>query len=80
MIDYKEICNKALDRINKSIIDNWHLYYIDQRKITLHCNNRLWIIWEFDTYKDLFYHLRGICIFLNLIYNDNIEIDIKHFI
>lgn len=80
MIDYKEICNKALERINKSIIDNWHLYYIEQRKITLHCNNRMWIIWEFDTYKDLFYHLRGIYIFLNLIYNDNIEIDVKHFI
>lgn len=80
MIDYKEICNKALEKINKSIVDNWYLFYIDQRKITLHCNNRMWIIWEFDNYKDLFYHLRGIYIFLNLIYNDNIEIDVKHFI
>ena len=80
MIDYKKVCDKAIEWINKNIIDNWYLYYMKQSKITLHCNNRIWIIGEFNTYKDLFYHLRWIIIFMNLIYNDNVEIDVKYFI
>lgn len=77
-MNYENTCKTIIEKINQNIIDNWYFsIYENWNKIYLVNNNRIGIIDNFNSYFELFMFLKWIWKFLNLLYNDNIEIDKK---
>lgn len=77
-MNYENTCKTIIEKINQNIIDNWYFsIYENWNKIYLVNNNRIGIIENFNSYFELFMFLKWIWKFLNLLYNDNIEINKK---
>lgn len=83
-IKYKKTCENIIKKINENINNNWYFeYWISKNndnRIILENQNRIWVIYDFENYKQFYYFLLWISKFFNLYFNNIIDFDKKSMI